>query len=244
VEVLYQLESSVLTRLGLAREEKGKERVTTVPKDLRVQLSTKSIAGDKYLRLDFFDPRRSPLPELPFNPGPNYIPATPSTLKNLEESVMGALERVPELVMDVKTILLQTNGILSDLHDKQLPKRAAALLGRTEQLVVTMDQAVRDLHTGDFSAQTQATLANLDDTMFALRRLMERAQKQGGVIEGLERASFAMGDLAQRASPAGSELEDTLRSLRDMADTVQRLADALERDSDMLLKGRAKERER
>jgi hypothetical protein len=51
-----------------------------------------------------------------------------------------------------------------------------------------------------------------------------------------------MGELAGGAAGIGSELANTLRDVRDAAESIQRLTDALDTDSDMLLKGRAKGR--
>jgi hypothetical protein len=49
-----------------------------------------------------------------------------------------------------------------------------------------------------------------------------------------------MGDVAQNANGLGLEISETLRDVQQAADTIQRLGDALNRDSDMLLKGRSR----
>ncbi|MFT3927525.1 MAG: MlaD family protein [Myxococcales bacterium] len=241
VEVIYKLETSVLTRLGLAHTE-GSELVVQVPSDLRVQLSSTSITGNKYLKLDFFDPVKNPPPVLPFDPGDNTIPATPSTLKNLEDSLLKAVDQVPELVDSVKVILAQMQEILRDVHSQELPGHAAALIARTDHVMLTLEGTLRDAHVKELSDQTRATMASLDTTLNEVRGLVARVNGDKGLLDSVQRASDAFGDLAQEAKPAGAELEDTLRDLRRMAESVRRLSDALERDSDMLLKGRAKEK--
>jgi paraquat-inducible protein B len=55
----------------------------------------------------------------------------------------------------------------------------------------------------------------------------------------MERASLAVGDVARDANGLESELEKTMRDVQDAAKSIRRLTDALERDPDMLLKGRA-----
>lgn len=241
VEVIYKLETSVLTRLGLAEGE-GRDLVVAVPSDLRVQLSSTSITGGKYLKLDFFDPVKNPPPVLPFEPGEHTIPATASTLKNLEDSLLKAVDQVPELVDTVKIILAQIQELLRDIHSKELPAHAASLLARTDHVMVTLESAVRDAHVKELSGQAKATLVHLDAALLEMRALIERVNGDQGLMASVQRASDAVGDLAQEAKPAGAELGDTLRDLRLMAESVRRLTDALERDSDMLLKGRAKEK--
>ena len=207
-----------------------------------MQLSSTSITGGKYLKLDFFDPVKYPPPVLPFEPGEHTIPATPSTLKNLEDSLLKAVDQVPELVDRVKVILVQIQEILQDVHGKELPAHAASLIARTDHVMLTLEGAIRDAHVKDLSDQAKATLANLDATLAQMRALIERVNGDQGLLTSVQRASDAVGDLAQRAKPAGADLEVTLRDLRLMAESVRRLADALETDSDMLLKGRAKEK--
>jgi ABC-type transporter Mla subunit MlaD len=63
-----------------------------------------------------------------------------------------------------------------------------------------------------------------------------------GPLHRAQRATDSIGDLAGGARGVGSELGDTLRSVREAAESIQRLTDALDTDSDMLLKGRAKGR--
>jgi len=63
-----------------------------------------------------------------------------------------------------------------------------------------------------------------------------------GVLASAQRATESIGDLAGGAKGVGPELADTLRAVREAADSIQHLADALDTDSDMLLKGRAKGR--
>jgi hypothetical protein len=59
-------------------------------------------------------------------------------------------------------------------------------------------------------------------------------------LTSVERASDSVGDVAASARGFGPELGETLRDLREAADSIRQLADALELDSDMLLKGRSK----
>lgn len=242
VEVIYKLETSVLTRMGLAHGE-GAELVVQVPSDLRVQLSSTSITGNKYLKLDFFDPEKNPPPELPFDPGPNTIAATPSTLKSLEDSLLKAIDQMPELVDNVKIIMAQIQEFLRDVHGKELPAHAAALIARTDHVMLTLEGTLRDAHVKELSEQTRTALKSLDATLSEVRGLAARVNGDQGLLDSVQRASDAVGDLAQEARPASAELEDTLRDLRSMAESVRRLSDALERDSDMLLKGRAKEKQ-
>ena len=69
---------------------------------------------------------------------------------------------------------------------------------------------------------------------------MDKVEGDKGILRSVQRASDAVGDVARNANGLGKELEETLRDIQEAAASIRRLADALERDPDMLLKGRAK----
>ena len=54
-----------------------------------------------------------------------------------------------------------------------------------------------------------------------------------------ERATNSLNEVARGAQAVGPEMELTLREVRGAAHSIRRLADQLERDPDMLVKGRA-----
>jgi ABC-type transporter Mla subunit MlaD len=168
VEVVFDMDADVLDTLGLSAARK-RNLPLVVPPRLRVQLSTTSITGNKYLRLDIFGPPIHPPPELPFSPGSNYIPAQPSTLKNLEDSLVRAVDQLPHIVEGVQHILRQTQDILNDLHQQEIPKQVSQVLERSDQVMLSLEGTLRDLNVRELSTQTRETLQNLNSTLQPLR---------------------------------------------------------------------------
>ena len=68
-----------------------------VPPELRVQLGSAGITGVKFILIDFFSIADNPIVPLPFPVPDNYIPSARSTMKNLEDSVVHAVDRFPEV---------------------------------------------------------------------------------------------------------------------------------------------------
>jgi paraquat-inducible protein B len=73
-----------------------------------------------------------------------------------------------------------------------------------------------------------------------MNAILTRVEGEKGVMVSAERASDAVGDVATNARGFTDELGTTLRDVQLAAESIQKLTDALERDSDMLLKGRAR----
>mgnify|MGYP000045847557 CR=1 FL=1 len=64
-----------------------------------------------------------------------------------------------------------------------------------------------------------------------------------GILASVQRTADSVGNTAQNANHVGPALEEALREVQGAADAIRRLAESLDRDPDMLLKGRAKRKE-
>jgi paraquat-inducible protein B len=214
VEVSYTLGVKVLRRLGLAGKATGKETKITVPPDLRVQIASTGLTGTKYLQIDFFSEAPA-LPELPFPVPENYIAAIPSTMKNLEDAVVRAIDQLPELVHELAGVVAGVNVLLDDVNRGGLPAKAAATLKRADQL-----------------------FASTQETMTRVSRMVERLDADRGLLDSVQRTADSLGDLdGQRL---GASIHETGRDLRETAVALRQLVDALQRDPDMLVKGKSK----
>ena len=100
VRVTSLVYEDVLERLGLSEGQSLQQsKAGTGDSSLRVQLTSTGITGVKFLLIDFYDSRRFPVEKLPFDPGPDYLPSTPSTLKSIEEAAVDVGMQLPELTM-------------------------------------------------------------------------------------------------------------------------------------------------
>jgi phospholipid/cholesterol/gamma-HCH transport system substrate-binding protein len=241
VEVELELGVEVLEEMGLSVGKGMKLRIR-VPPDLRLQLASQGITGVKFLQLDFFDVKDYPPPELPFPAPENYIPAATSTMKNVEDAVVHAANRLPEIVDAILVVVSRVGRILDDLDGKKIPEGIAATMVRANQVLASLQGAVNAMETGKLSSQAQSALANLNDTTVRLNGVLGRLDGDAGILASTQRATSAIGDVAVSSRGLGQEVEETLRDVQEVSSAIQRVADALERDPDMLVKGRGKNR--
>jgi phospholipid/cholesterol/gamma-HCH transport system substrate-binding protein len=178
------------------------------PPELRVQLIAQGITGLKLLQIDFFDPRQYPLPVLGFPTPERYLPVAASTLKNVENAVVTASDMMPQLL----TQLDQT-------------------LGHIDTLVTSMNAVVNQLDVKGLSTR-------LDYTISHANAVLSRLDGDHGLFASAQRTMDGFGDLASMSPDLGADLSDTLKEIRSAASSIQRVADAHERDPDMLIKGR------
>jgi paraquat-inducible protein B len=239
VEVRYDLGVEELSRLGLAFDQ-GRRTKISIPRDLRVQIGSSGVTGTKYLQLDFFADATHPRPKLPFQVPANYIPATASTFKSLENSVMNAADQFPALAKQFDSILSQVNQIVTEVRTQKIPEQASGALASASALMQLLHKKVDAMQLERLSSETTVMLGRANQTFARADALLERINSDQGLLTSVQRASDAVGDVAVNANDVVVDVGGTMRELRETIEAVRQLAEALERDSDMLVKGRAK----
>jgi paraquat-inducible protein B len=73
-----------------------------------------------------------------------------------------------------------------------------------------------------------------------MERVLDHLDGSQGLFASVQRTSDSFGDAA--GPRLGANLEETGRDLREAAVAVRQLVDALQRDPDMLIKGKARVR--
>jgi paraquat-inducible protein B len=189
--------------------------------------------------LDYFDGQAYPPPILPFKTPPNTIPSTPSTMKNLEESVVRAANQFPDIASALLGTITRLNELMTQVDKEQLPSGAAGTLAEADATLHELRAQLKALNAGGLSAHADQSMATFDQTLAATNQLLSRLDSDQGLVRSAERAANSMNEVARGAQAVGPELELTLREVRDAARSIHHFVDALDRDPDMLLKGRA-----
>lgn len=229
----------LVERLGALELMGSSEREAAIPASLRVQLAQAGITGVKFVQLDYFEPAETPMPILPFAPPKNYIPAAPSTMKNLETSVVKTADRFPEIAEDLSQTMAKLNALMDDIQKNHLPERGGQALVQASDVMKELNVQLRDLDTKELASGIKHTLTSFDETLQRTNRVLERLESEQGLLRSAEKAVQSLEDVARGGNALGPELEGTLREVRSAARSVRGFADTLERDPDMLLKGRA-----
>jgi phospholipid/cholesterol/gamma-HCH transport system substrate-binding protein len=208
VQVTSDIFVDALKRLGLEVPQRGQ---AFIHPNLRVQLASVGITGNRFLQTDFFDPERHPPPPLSFEPPWNYVPSTPSTLKSVEDSALEILNKLPAV-----------------------EDQATETLVGLRQTLASVDALSATLKSDDGAFHT--LLVQLRSTASRLERTLEEAQL-GTTTASLRSASGQVGDAAAGMGDAREELAASLVALREVLEAVRALADSLDRDPSALLRG-------
>jgi phospholipid/cholesterol/gamma-HCH transport system substrate-binding protein len=210
VQVTSDIYVDALQRLGLGERapRKGEEFINPL---LRVQLVSAGITGVRFLQTDFFHPGRYPEPVLPFEAPWNYVPSVPSTLKSIGDTAMEVVNRLPDLETRISETLVTVNTTLGSID--RFVTGLQNENGPFDRLLVQLRSTTTDLGT-------EIETAKLADTTSSIRT--------------------AAGTVATAANGLGETREDlqaSLSTLRETLDAFRAVADSLERDPSILLRG-------
>jgi phospholipid/cholesterol/gamma-HCH transport system substrate-binding protein len=210
VQVTSDIYVDAMARLGLGDRapRKGEEFINPL---LRVQLVSAGITGVRFIQTDFFHPQRYPEPVLPFEPPWNYVPSAPSTLKSVGDTATDILNRIP-----------------------RLEERASEALTALSTTLTSVDRFVVSL--SDEHSSFDRLLVQLRTTAGGLDSRITEAEL-AGTTSAIRTAAGTVGEAAAGFSEMREDLQASLTTLRETLDSVRAVADSLERDPSVLLRG-------
>ncbi|HTO52801.1 MAG TPA: MlaD family protein [Myxococcota bacterium] len=221
VRVVSLVYEDILRKLGLSESQgNGLQQAISGDRQLRIQLVSPGLTGVKFLSIDFFDSRRFPEEKLPFDPGPDYLASTPSTLKSIEEAAVDVGMQLPMLTMRASDTLLRLANSVEDIENVVKP------------LLADNGAVVRLL------AQYERTGAQLERSAAALETEVKNA-KLGSTTASVRDAAAAVATFSGEISTTAEDARDSLNALNETLDSVRSLSDYLERDPSAILRGRA-----
>lgn len=240
VKVSYDFTVATLNQLGMASTRSGEKTRMPLAPNVRAQLNATGITGIKYVQLDYFDDVTMHVTELPFPVGDRYIPTQPSSMKGIEASVVQTADRLPEVTERILAVLERAQRVAAQVEDQNLPKQVGAVLAHADQTLTLLDSKLSQVDTRELSQQTRATLVGLQGTTSRVNGILDRVGSEQGLLTSAQHASDALGEAVHNADGLSSELASTLQDVSEAAAAIRGLADALERQPDMLLKGRGR----
>lgn len=233
VDVTLGLNASDVQRVGLLGSPPG----------LFAQLEGQGITGVMLVDIDFFDPRTTPVPTLSFQPAAHYIPAAPSMIRGLEESLSTVANRLPAL-MDATVGALHTlAALLVQLGDEQVVVRLRKALDDADAAIGDLRGLLQSASRNGIVDKATTAIEGLNVVVAKLGDVMDRVNGESGLLASTRRATETLDQLGRKTSGSAAELERTLRDVGEAARAVRELAQDIDRDPDMLVKGRASVRE-
>jgi phospholipid/cholesterol/gamma-HCH transport system substrate-binding protein len=241
VDVVVELDVSDIKRLGLTESgQHGKnEPRFAIPPDLRAQLGSQGITGVKFVAIDFVDPKTNPPLPLTFAPPENHIPAATSMLKNLEDTITKAAEKLPELVDAVVAIASRIDRMVAQLEKDQVSEKTASALTHADEVLTSLGVTVKRIEQSGLADKTASTIEDIRVAVSKMNKVLDRIDGEAGLVASAQKATDAFGAAGKSAGGSARELDATMREIREAAEAIRTLAEVLERDPDMLVKGRA-----
>lgn len=207
---------------------------------LRTQLSTQGLTGVKFVEIDFSDPASNPPPQLPFPPDANYIPARASMMKGLADNLEVVGQKLPGLIDHAVSTLAKIELVLDDFHGQRVAHQVADVVTGIGGATADARRLLQHLDHAQIGDKAASMLGKFDATFARLNSVLDRIDGDSGLVASAQRAAVSIGDVGAGATGGAAELEVTLRDLGQAARAIRELVEEIDRDPDMLVKGRAR----
>ncbi len=203
---------------------------------LRARIRAQGITGVNYVELDFANPQRYPVPDLPWQPRNPVLPAIPSTVAQVTSAAEFMVQRLQGL--PIEQMAADLSALLTNLNRQTGDGDAATALREFARSMTLVRAALEDSDLagalGELRAaatdarnllagpELRGAVANASAAAAELRR---SAQRLPGAVEGMERTMRAARettvDVQAELLPILIDLRATTASLRTMADQLR-----------------------
>lgn len=181
---------------------------------IRARLESSGITGVKYIDLEPAVPE-APLPPLAFVPDAHYIPARTSFLHSLQEHAERVAGRLPVLVDRVTSSVDKVGRLFDELEQQRIAERLEITVEHADAAMADLHHFVHDVDHEHVPEKASAVLGQLLGASTKLRGLVAKLEGDG-------------------------ELEQAIREIGGAARAFRELVREVEREPDMLVKGRAR----
>lgn len=161
-------------------------------------------------------------------------------MKGLEQNLEVVGQRLPDLIDATLATLHRIEVILEDFQGQRIPDRMAQAIGEIGGAASDMRRLVRRTDSAQIPDKIAGAIDGLSAAVARVNDLLEGIGGDGGLVASTQRATESIGDLGRTTNGSAAKLERTLRDLDEAAVAIRGLAEAIDRDPDMLVKGRAK----
>lgn len=199
----------VYIRVAVEQNPEDKRKPEQIKNDLakwisqgmRLRLASEGITGLAYLEADFLDPEQFPPLKFDWTPKDLYIPSAPSTMAQVSESLVSTLRSI----QGVDFAQLGTN---------------------VNELVVTVDRAVKDLKVGAVTEDVQAVLVEARSALRRVNEIIDQPEMDtvgkdmGAAITDIRKAAHDLEPAIQNISAKFGTMADSIAELTKNADDI------------------------
>lgn len=133
-------------------------------------------------------------------------------------------------------------ALVETLQQQKTAERIAGTTHEANEVLVLLHQMLRDLDQQGIPQRAGATIAQLQQAVTRINRLVDRVDDEPGLLGTTQRSVGAVGEAGRSVTETTRNLNETLEEIRAAAASMRTLIEELERHPDMLLKGRGQEK--
>jgi paraquat-inducible protein B len=106
--------------------------------------------------------------------------------------------------------------------------------------MTTLQATLTRIDQQDLGAKAAGAITGLDAAVAKMNKAIDRLDGDHGLLASAKGVTDALGEMARNGRGTQRDFEATLRDVSDAAEAIRTIAESLDRDPDMLIKGKTK----
>jgi len=236
VRVVTAVPRSKIPDFAVEKIEESMQQM--IARGLRMRITSNILTGQAYLEMNYLDPNRFPVEEVPWQPIYPVIPSAPGELTTIKDSIDKVLTQlqsidVQGLASSLQKLFESLNTAISDadLAELSMEVRATLQMGRQKiedlemdkinasalKFLAALNQAVADANVPQLSRQMREMLTAVDQKLAALNMVRINADVEQ-LLKALNQtvADSNIPAVSQEAQGLIAELRETNQYLKDL----------------------------
>jgi hypothetical protein len=149
------------------------------------------------------------------------------------------MDHATEFIDHATDVLDGVGRIVADLEHGGAGPNGARAIAEAADAMHTIDKLAKGLDRGKVVENASATVASLHGAADELTKLLGSLDGDHGLVATTQKSVVSFGEAGKNVAGATRDLDATLGDIRDAAAAFRELANEIERQPDMLIKGRA-----
>src|SRR2546430_411255 len=132
-------------------------------------------------------------------------------MKNLEDTVTKAMERLPELVDATVAIMARVDRLVAVVEREGVTEKAAQAMIHADEVLTTLDKTLKRIDRQNIPERTAATIDDLHVAIGKMNKVLDRIDGEAGLLAVAQKSISSFGEVGRNANGATRELDQTLR---------------------------------
>ena len=205
---------------------------------LRARVSSSGITGSAYIELNYLDPKRYPIANVPVRTSELYVPSAPGALNQVVDALTDIATKLQKADLDqvvrhVDSLIVHADQSVQDLQVAEVRTRAVAVLDHVQSASARLQQILDDPKL----AQLISDLPEISGRVRSVTTRVDELIKDGKLDQSAAHLRHTLAEADELLATQGDNVRTILTDLRATIANARELTEEVKENPSRLLFG-------